>query len=253
MNKNAIYMVNIPTSTSRVDVRDYAQYSIPTWRYWCEKNNVDLIINETPDPRFTYPIWNKELVSQFVNGYEKVGIVDSDTMIRHDAPNIFETEITNDGQIYGVLDNCDLNWLISSIQNRTDVLNIDIDIHKYINAGVLFTHTRNLFIFDELLELYLDNKDHIDSLKGGGREQTLLNGIIQKHYPKIDVGFLSPAWNLLSIHKKNMFTSNWQLKTDPTPYFIKYAYVWHFTGFPIEERVNTMKLTWDFLKHNYQK
>ena len=47
MTKNAIYMVNIPTSTSRVDVRDYAQYSIPTWKYWCEKNNVDLIINET--------------------------------------------------------------------------------------------------------------------------------------------------------------------------------------------------------------
>lgn len=252
MTKNAIYMVNIPTSTSQVDVRDYAQYSIPTWKYWCAKHGIDFILNEEADPRFTYPIWNKELVSEFVKGYEKVGIVDSDTMIRHDAPNVFETEITNDDAIYGVLDHCDLNWLLSSIKSRS-FLGVDIDIFKYINAGVLFTHTKNLFVFDQLLQLYLDNKDHIDSLKGGGREQTLLNGMIQKNSDRIDVELLSPAWNLISIHKKNMFTSNWQLKTDPTPYFIKYAYVWHFTGFPIEERVNTMKLTWDFLKNNYQK
>jgi hypothetical protein len=85
----------------------------------------------------------------------------------------------------------------------------------------------------------------IDSLKTGGKEQTLLNFIIQKN--KVPVTLLNPEWNLLSIHKKNMFTYNWQLNIDQTPYFMKYAYIWHFTGFPIEDRVNVMKQVSEYI------
>ena len=49
-----------------------------------------------------------------------------------------------------------------------------------------------------------------------------------------------------SIHKKNMFTHNWQLNEDMTPFFIKYSYIWHFTGFPIEDRTKIMKQVWNF-------
>jgi hypothetical protein len=49
-----------------------------------------------------------------------------------------------------------------------------------------------------------------------------------------------------------MFKHNWQLNLDTTPFFIKYAYVWHFTGFPIENRISIMKQVWDNFGHLYE-
>ena len=49
-----------------------------------------------------------------------------------------------------------------------------------------------------------------------------------------------------------MFTHNWQLNEDNTPFFIKYAYIWHFTGFPVEDRIKIMKQTWDNYGVNYE-
>ena len=42
-----------------------------------------------------------------------------------------------------------------------------------------------------------------------------------------------------------MFKHNWQLNEDLTPFFIKYAYIWHFTGFPIEDRARVMEQVWN--------
>ena len=47
-----------------------------------------------------------------------------------------------------------------------------------------------------------------------------------------------------------MFTHNWQLNTNE-PHFIKHSNIWHFTGFPVEERENIMKQVWDNYKENY--
>ena len=49
-----------------------------------------------------------------------------------------------------------------------------------------------------------------------------------------------------------MFSHNWQDGDDKTPFFIKYGYVWHFTGFEIEKRYEFMKNTWELTKENYE-
>jgi hypothetical protein len=54
------------------------------------------------------------------------------------------------------------------------------------------------------------------------------------------------------MHRKDMFKHNWQLNNDPTLYFIKYAYIWHFTGFPVEHRESLMRDTWDIIKERYK-
>ena len=61
---------------------------------------------------------------------------------------------------------------------------------------------------------------------------------------------LPPVWNLVGMVKKDMFHHNWTLK-DKTPYFMKYGLLWHFTGFPIEERIRIMNEIWDNLKHKW--
>ena len=258
MNKNLIYIVNINDPTKQVQCNDYAKYSLKTWEYYCNKHNIDLFVlsNENLEqfkamynvPPLSYPIWFKECVFKFGKNYEKIGIVDSDTMVRWDAPNIFD-EVT-DG-IYGVNDLCDLNWILSSIQDRQHFFpNVKLDLMKYLNAGVLFFDRRQLDIFEELYWHYLSHQTEIDSLKTGGKEQTLLNFVIQKMDRSVKL--IDSSWNLLSIHRKNMFQHNWQLNIDKTPYFLKYAYVWHFTGFPIEDRVKIMSDVWDYIEINYE-
>jgi hypothetical protein len=248
MNDDLIYIVNINDPTKQVQCNDYAQYSLKTWEYYCKKHGIDLIVCTEHDPRFTFPVWNKEKIWEVGHKYEKIGIVDSDTMIRWDAPNIFDLVI--DG-IYGVNDLCDLNWVMSSINDRQHFYpNVKLDLMEYLNAGVLFFDRKQLDIFEELYWQYLSHQTEIDLLKTGGKEQTLLNFTIQKM--NRPVRLLDPSWNLLSIHRKNMFQHNWQLNIDKTPYFIKYAYVWHFTGFPIENRVKVMSDVWDYFKLNYE-
>lgn len=242
--KNLIYIVSIDRTDSKVLNTEYAKYSIDSWEKYCTKYGIDLLVKTDGDTNFTYPIWNKELIYRYGKEYDKIGIVDSDTIVSPNAPNIFD--LFDVDQFCGVNDLCDLNWLFDSIDKRQHLFpDINIDINQYINAGVLFFGNKYLSIFEELYWFYLENSMEIDSLKTGGKEQTLLNFIIQKN--KVPVTLLNPEWNLLSIHKKNMFTYNWQLNIDQTPYFMKYAYIWHFTGFPIEDRVNVMKQVSEYI------
>lgn len=235
-------MVACDSDQTKVRNSDYAQYSIQSWQYWCDKNNVDLIVNR--ENKFNRPIWNKSLIYEIGQGYDLVGMVDSDTMIHPAAPNIFER--LNPDKLYGINDLCDLNWLFSSIEQRQKFFpNMEMDIFKYINAGVTFFSKKHLEIWKRFLTFVLENEPEIEQIQGGGKEQTLLNFFLQQE--KVQIELLSPAWNLLSIHKKNMFTHNWQLNLDKVPHFIKYAHIWHFTGFPIEDRTRLMKETYNLI------
>lgn len=246
-SKNLIYIVAINDPDKQIQCSDYAQYSIKTWEHYCAKHGIDLLVLDENVGGYKYPIWNKELIYKFGKGYEKIGIVDSDTMILWDAPNIFD--LVTDG-VYGVNDLCDLNWLLTSISDRQRFFpESQLDTMKYLNAGVLFFTSDVLTSFKRLAQLYHANAREIDEITSGGKEQTLLN--FQFAEDNVKVNLLRPEWNLLSIHRKNMFTYNWQLDVDKTPYFLKYAYIWHFTGFPIEDRVKVMSDVWQYIKDNY--
>lgn len=243
MSKNLIYIVAIDGPTT-IPNSDYAKYSIDSWEKYCDKYGIDLLVLTESNPNITYPIWNKELIYMYGKKYDKIGIVDSDTIIKPDAPNIFD--LFESDEFCGVNDLCDLNWLLSSIEQRQHFFpGVNLDLNKYLNAGVLFFGNKYLSIFEDLYWFYQENSRKIDSIKGGGREQTLLNFVIQSN--DVKVRLLDPSWNLLSIHRKNMFIHNWQLNISETPYFIKYAYIWHFTGFPIEDRVEVMRQVHEYI------
>lgn len=250
MNDNLIYMVAVNHPSSIHKNSDYSEYSIKTWEYWCNKNNVDLIINREHDNRFGKPIWNKELVYEYGKKYEKVGVVDSDTMVKWDTPNIFK--MFNEDEFCGVVDNSNLRWIYDSINvYKKFFTDIDIDLNSYFNAGVLFFGSKSLPIFEDVLNFYLANQEELDNWKfGGGKEQTILNYHLVKHNVKKKE--LTPNWNLLGMHRRDLFTHNWQLKEDTSPFFIKYGNIWHFTGFPVTDRINLMKQTWDLIGENYK-
>lgn len=248
MSNNLIYIVSITDPQAKVDHSVYSKFCIESWKFWCKKNNVDLHIVSKNDPRCGKPIWNKELVYSIGKSYEKIGVVDADTMIRWDAPNIFNQF---EEEFCMVKDDSNWSWVYNSINNYKKFFpNTELDIDHYGNAGVLFFHAKYLFICEEIFNFYLDNKKELDSWnKGGGREQTIFNFTLNKN--KIDRTFLSPKWNLISMHKRELFRSNFQMN-ETIPHFVKYGYIWHFTGFSIEDRENLVKQTWNLVKHNYE-
>ena len=87
----------------------------------------------------------------------------------------------------------------------------------------------------------------------------------KKLYPKVDYSYQKSIsysqlqmyrqcphkWDLNYPQKKGMFDYNFQ-SDDKTPYFLKYGYVWHFTGFPIEQREDMMRQTWEATKGLYE-
>ena len=245
-NKNLIYMVAVDHNTSTYKNSEYSKYSIDTWRYWCKKNGVDFMLITEHDNRLGKPVWNKELIFDRAQNYKKIGIVDSDTMIRWNAPNIFE--MYDDDEFCGVVDDINLRWLTDSLSAYKKFFpNTNVDIDEYINAGVLFFSNQHLPLFEKLLNFYFDNQNELDNWTlGGGKEQTLLNFHLKESNYKRK--FLDPSWNLMGLHKRQMFTHNWQMdgseNEDLTPFFLKYGNIWHFTGFGIPDRIKLMGQTY---------
>jgi len=272
MKKNLVYMVAINHNKSSYEHSNFAQYSIKSWEYWCKKNDVDLHIVTEHKEEYGFPIWNKLDVCEVGKDYEKIAIVDCDTMVSWKAPNLFDT--LEEG-ISGVRDISNLGWVNESITNYGNEFfkdDFEFLMTEYINAGVVFLDNKSLSVYEKLREFYFENKETLDNWnKGGGKEQTLFNFMIQKHNHKVNL--LSPSWNLLSMHKTEIFGCNWQeYAPDPQiqpfqsldqmfhqckehniqPFFIKYGNIWHFTGFPIEWREYVMKDTWNLVGENYE-
>ncbi|MAH44128.1 hypothetical protein CL614_10510 [archaeon] len=252
MSKNIIYMVAIDHHTSQFKVTDYCQPSIDSWKSWCKKHNVEFYLNSEHDKRFDKPIWNKELVFEKIgDSYDKIGIVDADTMPRWDMPNIFD--LYSEDDFCGVIDNDNLGYLNHSISAYKKFFpGVNLDMYSYINAGVIFFSKKHKKVFDHLLEFYYINKEEIDNwnIPNTGREQTIFNFVLEKL--KIKKKFLPPSYNLIGMVKKDMFHHNWTLG-DKTPYFMKYGLLWHFTGFPIEERIRIMNEIWVTYKDKWLK
>ena len=247
--ENLIYIVSIDHNLSKTKCSSYVDYCINTWQYWCSKNNVDLIVEKIGDEKFGNVMWNKTNIAEIGKKYKKIGIVDTDTMIRWDSPNIFETY---DDEFCGVVDTSDYRWILNSINVYNKFFpDVKLNVDNYINSGVMFFTSDHLFLFDQLQKFYFNNKYELDNWnKGVGTDQTLINQHIIKNNVKQKI--LDPCWNLIDIHKKDMFKHNWQLNIDQIPHFIKYGYIWHFTGFDPKNREDLMNQTWHSTKHLYK-
>jgi len=249
MSKNLIYTIAIDHNTSQFRNFDYSQYCINSWKAWCSNKDIDFLVIDDHETRYKFPVWNKHTIFERVGDkYDKIIYVDSDTMVKWDAPNPFDLY---DDEYCGVIDRSSLRWILNSIDAYKEFFpDTQLDISSYINAGVSFFSYKHKDFYDELIKFYEENSSRLDSKKGVGKEQTVLNFMLTKY--NIKVKHIPPTWNLFSIHKKDMFKHNWQLNEDMTPFFIKYANIWHFTGFGIEDRIKIIGKVWNDYKNYYE-
>ena len=262
MKKNVVWWPAVVNTehTEKYGGYEYFQYSRNTWEYWCEKNNVLFVPFEAPVEKdlFRFRInWQKaifvfdEMERRGID-YDQICQVDCTHMIKWDAPNFFEL---TDHKLTAVRDTDNLGWIYNSIIGYKDFFDgFDFDKQKYVSSSPMIFNKEHKEVFKSFKKLYYDNVDTFvelqDNIVRKGTEQTPLNYWLQINNVEMNLN-LPFSYKLTHIHRKDMFHYNWQLEEDKTPFFIKYSYVWRFTGIPKDQRTHIMKQVWDLTKDNY--
>ena len=238
---------------------DWMGLSEKTWQYWCDKHNYELVIYNKPSQEdlFKYRVtWQRWFdIFNFLDEknikYDKILMTDACSMVKWDCPDMFD--LVGD-DLTATIDMDNLGWIYSSVQGYKSFFNdFELDISRYINAGFVFFNKNHRELFKKLKTMYEENIETIinlqDNIVNKGTDQTPLNYLIQKE--NVDVKFLPPPYRLSHLHRREALGHNWQLNEDNTPFFIKYAYVWVFSGFSKEHRNKLMEQTWDLVGNKY--
>jgi len=227
VSKNLIYMTAVNHDTSTYKNSDYAQYAKLSWESWCKKHDIDFLVIEEHNPRYKFPVWNKDTIFEIVGDtYDKIGYVDSDTMVHWDAPNPFD--LYTDEWCW-VRDYANLRWTTESINNYQRFYpNQTLDIYDYYNSGVSFFTKEHKPIFDNLIKLYENNSEELDkcATMGGGKVQTLLNFNLRAQ--DVDVKLLGYKYNMGCMLKKEILAEDML--------FTKLGWVYHFNGLPNKDK-----------------
>ena len=135
-------MVAIEDELSKHSHKTYFEHTIKSWEFYCKKHDIDFYVVREKLPNVKYSVWHKEFVFDYVGDkYEKIGVVDFDTMIKWDAPNVFDLY---DDEFCGVLDNVSIQWIDKSLKafrsSFDELSDVPMTLSQYINGGVLFFH-----------------------------------------------------------------------------------------------------------------
>jgi hypothetical protein len=261
MKKNVIFWVGIKNEThaDKYGNFEYFEYSKTTWKHFCKRFNCEFIEFNEPvhSDLFRYRVnWQKaiyvfDILDQKGIDYDQIAIVDSTCMYRWDAPNFFKL---TDHKFTAWRDNDNLNWVYQSVKGYESFFKYQLDISKYVNSGfIIFNETHKQF-FNSFKQLFEDNQDFFIDAESNtikkGTEQTPLNYWLQLNNIEVKTD-LPIAFKLTHLHRKDLFSYNWQLNDDTRPFFMKYGYNWIFNGFAKNDRSNIMKQVWDSVKQYY--
>jgi len=262
MKKNVIFWVGIKNEShnDKYGNFEYFDYTKLTWQHFCKRFNCEFVEFSEPvqDDLFKYRVnWQKaiyafDVLDKLNIDFDQVALVDSTCMYKWDAPNFFEL---TDHKFVGWRDIDNLNWIYQSIQGYKPFFNdYELNISKYINSGFIIFNNNHRNFFNSFKNLYESNIDYFinaqDVTIKRGTEQTPLNYWLQIN--NIDVKTDLPLpFKLTHLNRKDLFSFNWQLNTDQTPFFIKYGYNWIFNGIPKDQRSNLIKQLWGMVGHLY--
>ena len=262
MSKNVIWWTAIvnPSHVEKYGGFGYFEYSRKAWKHWCKKN--DCIFVDFTEPiekdlnRFR-PNWQKaifvfdELERRNID-YNKIALIDSTAIPHWECPNFFDL---TDDRFTAWRDIDNMKWVHDSIVGYKDFFDgFELDSMKYINSGFMIFNKSHREFFQSLKQLYYDNVEKFMELQDvkvkKGNDQTPINYWLQIN--DIDVNLDLPiAYNLTHMNRKEMFSYNWQLDEDKTPFFLKYGYLWRFTGMAKDQRTNLMSQLWNAMGGKY--
>jgi len=240
----------------------YLDISKKCWQWWCEKNDVIFYEYNTPSEedtnahRATWTRWFDVFEQLEANNidFNKVAIIDGSSLCRWDTPNFFELA---DDRVTAFRSLENVKWIYQGVKGYQDLFpDVQFDLTKYISCGFqIFTKKHKEFL-GKLKEFYYINYDsimkHQTETVRKGTDQPVYNYMLQQHNIEVNTS-LNPALMVTHLTRFDWLGANWQLKEDATPYFVKYGYIWFYSGFPNRaDREQMMQQTWDLIKHNYE-
>ena len=263
MKKDVVFWVGIKNEqySEKYGGWEWMDISRKSWEYWCKVNGVLFISFEEPIEQDLTKFrvnWQKaifvfdELERKNID-YNKVWLIDCASIIRWDAPNIFDIV---DDRLVGWVNRDNLKWIYDSVQGYRKLFDdFKFDMTKYIASGNIIFNEKHKDIFNSFKDLYYENIDTFvelqDKIVRKGTEQTPLNYWLQINDVELNTS-LPFIWSTSHLHRKELLAYNWQLNEDRTPFFIKYCYVWFYTGFSKDKRTEIARQTWDLIKYNYE-
>jgi len=173
-------------------------------------------------------------------------------MIKWDTPNFFN-KTSKKLSTFRSLEN--IKWINEGIQGYKELFpEVNFDLKRYIDCGFQIFDKKHLDFLKELKKYYFKNVDKILDLQskiGRGTDQPVYNYLLQSLQEEFEFE-LPDSYNLNHMNRFGWFAYNWQLKEDKTPFFIKYGYLWKYSGFDRKQRTPLMKQTWDIIKTKYE-
>jgi len=209
------------------------EYSIKSWKYWCDKNDVELFLMKEPVLNFDemHIIFQRYYLFDMLEhneiDYNQVLMVDADTIVHPDCPNFFEE---TDDKYCLVHDDGSYDWILRGMEHYHKYLFKDewFDFWEYGNGGFQIVNKKHKSFFQEMIKIYFENKELINELAdkfGIGRDQTILNFMLHRH--KVDIKLLSYKYNMTCMPKKEIIGED-MLHAD-------IGCVMHFNGLPNKE------------------
>ena len=261
MEKYVVFWVGVKSVDSHTAEKHgdfkYFEYSKNTWKYWCRKNGVLFYEYTTPSiedvatHKVTWQRWF-DLEDQLQKyDWDKVAVVDASYMIKWDTPNFFER--TSDNlNVFQALEN--VRWMNEGVRGYQSLFpQVSFDLKKYMDCGFQIFTRSHLTFLKLLKEFYFTNQEELIKLQrqiSRGTDQPVYNYLLQRE--NINVEFELPnSFNMNHMTRFNWFSYNWQLKENQTPFFVKYGYLWKYSGFDRRQRNSLMEQTWNVVKSYY--
>ncbi len=185
MSKNVVFMTAVKIKGMEHRSEPY-KYGIASWKYWCEKNNCELmILDELLHPHDVMKVnfhryYAFDILEE--NGIEcdKVLLTDADCIIHPDCPNFFE--MTDGKYTVTHTDGC-YDWTCRSLENYSHFMfnNKTFPLGKYFNAGFQVVDKKYRYVFDNVIKFYFENQEKILYLQNNysiGTDQPIVNFIV---------------------------------------------------------------------------
>jgi hypothetical protein len=234
MGKNIVFIPNIDLGNSRN--KSY-EYSIKTWKHFCNIHNAQLILlEELLIPVNQMPVvWQRYYVLKLLENdnikYNQVLIADADTIVHPKCPNLFEE---TDNKYSAVLCDGDYEWVNKSIaQYGVKFFNKDtFPTWRYVNGGLQVFNESHKEYLEGLLDWY--NTNYRELLQVFGKwnscDQTCIN--FYRESQSLPMTILPFCYNLQDLSRKNLLYFHPQHWWTDELHYLKNGWIYHFNAIP---------------------
>jgi hypothetical protein len=237
--KNIVFQVNIKGKRHKPAF----DYSTASWKCWADKNGCEVVVLDTfiRDEKYMKPNWQKWYVFDLLENsgieYNKILVVDADTIVHPDCPNFFD-EVGD--EFCAVRNNGCYEWVLRSIREYKKFLfpENDVDVWEYFNSGFIILNESHKPFINSALEWYENNQENVlwaeENIKAS-TEQTPLNFLTKIH--NVDVKLLSEKYNLQDMSRKNLlYFPEYDNIPEDELLFLQVGWVYHFNAIPQNDR-----------------